>query len=208
MRHLADAWLRHCAAVGARGDVAGAGADLLVRYAEPHRGYHDLAHLDEVLRHVDALAEEAEDVDAVRLAAWFHDAVYDPTATDNEEESARLAAKTLTGLRVPDGMVERVADLVRLTADHDPGEDRDGAVLCDADLAVLASEDLRYSTYVDGVRREYGHLDDASFARGRAQVLRSLLDHPSLFRTGHGRAVWEEPARRNIRAELELLDRG
>lgn len=208
MRHLADAWLRHCAAVGARGDVAGAGADLLVRYAEPHRGYHDLAHLDEVLRHVDALAEEAEDVDAVRLAAWFHDAVYDPTATDNEEESARLAAKTLTGLRVPDGTVERVADLVRLTADHDPGEDRDGAVLCDADLAVLASDDVRYSTYVDGVRREYAHLDDTSFERGRAQVLRSLLDHPALFRTGRGRAVWEEPARRNLRAELESLDPG
>ena len=206
MRHLADAWLRHCAAVGARGDVAGAGADLIVRYAEPHRGYHDLAHLGEVLRNVDALAAEADDVDAVRLAAWFHDAVYDPAAADNEESSARLAARTLAELRVADTTVERVADLVRLTAEHDPGEDRDGAVLCDADLAVLASDGARYARYVEGVRREYGHLDDATFARGRSRVLRSLLEHPALFRTAHGHAAWEAAARENIRAELADLE--
>lgn len=207
MRHLADAWLRHCAAVGARGDVAGAGADLIVRYADPHRGYHDLAHLDDVLRNVDALAAEADDVDAVRLAAWFHDAVYDPAASDNEESSARLAAKTLAELRVPDTTVGRVADLVRLTAEHDPGEDRDGAVLCDADLAVLAADGGRYTAYVEGVRREYGHLDDATFARGRSRVLRALLDHPALFRTAQGHAAWEAAARDNIRAELVALER-
>jgi predicted metal-dependent HD superfamily phosphohydrolase len=208
MRHLADAWLRQCAAVAAHGDVAGEGASLLARYAEPHRGYHDLAHLDEVLRAVDLLADEAEDLDAVRLAAWFHDAVYDPAAADNEESSARLAAKTLAALRVADGVAQRVADLVRLTADHDPGDDRDGAVLCDADLAILASAGPRYTAYVDGVRAEYAHLDDVTFAAGRARVLRSLLDNPALFHTGYGRATWEAPARDNIRRELSRLESG
>jgi predicted metal-dependent HD superfamily phosphohydrolase len=207
MRHLAEAWLRDCAAVGARGDVAGAGAELLARYAEPHRGYHDLAHLDEVLRNVDRLAEDADDVAAVRLAAWFHDAVYDPTATDNEDASARLAARVLTGLRVADDVAERVADLVRLTAEHDPGADRDGAVLCDADLAILASDGPRYTTYADGVRAEYEHLDDAAFASGRARVLRSLLDRSTLFGTDYGRTTWEAAARDNLRAELSRLDR-
>lgn len=208
MRHLAEAWLRHCAAVGARGDVAGAGAGLLARYVEPHRGYHDLAHLDEVLRHVDALADEADDVHAVRLAAWFHDAVYDPAATDNEEASAWLATRTLAELRVPDDVVARVADLVRLTAHHEPGDDRDGAVLCDADLAVLAADGPRYTAYVDGVRTEYKHLDDAAFAQGRAAVLRALLAHPALFRTGYGRTTWEARARDNVRAELARLELG
>ena len=92
MRHLAVDWLELCRRVGARGDVAGAGAALLGRWAEPHRAYHDLAHLDEVLARVTTLAAEARDVDTVRLAAWFHDAVYDPTKDDNEAQSATIDA--------------------------------------------------------------------------------------------------------------------
>ncbi len=85
--------------------------------------------------------------------------------------------------------MEDVARLVRLTATHEvAADDRDGAVLCDADLAVLAATAARYESYVEGVRREYAHLDDGTFARGRAAVLRSLLDRPVLFRTTVGPA--------------------
>jgi predicted metal-dependent HD superfamily phosphohydrolase len=98
---------------------------------------------------------------------------------------------------------------VRLTATHDVTDgDRDGAVLCDADLAVLASGPVRYSSYVEGVRREYGHLDDATFARGRSAVLRRLLDRPALFRTAYGRREWEAAARANVTAELAGLAEG
>lgn len=207
MRHLAIAWIELARRVAARGDIAGEGAALLGRWAERHRGYHDLAHLDEVLRRVDLLAAEAREPDAVRLAAWYHDAVYDPTATDNEERSAEMATTGLSGLDVDPRLVGEVARLVRLTATHDARpDDPDGAVLCDADLAVLAATPARYTAYVDGVRQEYGHLDDATFARGRAVVLRGLLDRPALFRTGHGRDEWEAAARANVAAELARLD--
>ena len=206
MRHLAVDWLELCRRVGARGDVAGAGATLLGRWAEQHRAYHDLAHLDEVLSRVGVLAADAVDVDTVRLAAWFHDAVYDPHAGDNEERSAELATVALSGLDVEPSRVAEVARLVRLTATHDVApEDADGAVLCDADLAVLAADDLRYASYVAGVRREYEHVDDAAFATGRAQVLATLLDRSPLFRTEHGRAAWEARARANASAELARL---
>jgi predicted metal-dependent HD superfamily phosphohydrolase len=199
VRHLAVDWLELGRRVGARDDVAGAGAALLGRWAEPHRAYHDLAHQAEVLERVDLLATEADRPDAVRLAAWFHDAVYDPTAADNEERSAQLAQTTLTRLRLAPGPVDEVARLVRLTATHDVSDDdRDGAVLCDAD-------DLRYSSYVEGVRREYAHVDDDAFAAGRAQVLSTLLDRPALFRTTHGRSAWEQRARANVTAELGRL---
>lgn len=206
MRHLAAAWLRTTHAVGARGDVAGVGADLLGRWAEPQRRYHDLSHLDAVLRHVDELADEAEDADDVRLAAWFHDAVHDPTGRDNEARSALLATTVLSGMRVPDGHIGEVVRLVTLTATHDPAEgDRNGAVLCDADLAVLASNDAAYGRYTDAVREEYAHLDDHAFRVGRATVLRALIDRPALFRTEHGLRNWERPARNNVAAELERL---
>jgi len=206
MRHLAESWLQTAAAVGARGDVAGAGAVLLIRWSEPHRRYHDVAHLDEVLRRVDELAAVAVEVDLVRLGAWFHDAVYDPTTTDNEARSALLAYKVLTGLRVDDAVVSEVARLVTLTTAHAPEpDDQNGAVLCDADLAVLAGDVAGYGHYTDAVRAEYSHLDDVTFTAGRARILRSLLDRPAIFGTEHGRTRWESPARANVRRELESL---
>ena len=68
--------------------VTATGAELLDRWQEPHRHYHTIDHLAAVLSIVDAQADEADDPQAVRLAAWFHDAVYDPRRTDNEELSA------------------------------------------------------------------------------------------------------------------------
>ena len=206
MRHLAESWIALARRAGARDDVAGAGAALLGRWSEPHRAYHDLAHLDDVLRRVDLLADEADHADVVRLAAWFHDAVYDPRATDNEERSAEVATVALAALGIAPDVVEEVARLVRLTATHAvaPG-DRDGSVLCDADLAVLASDSIRYQSYVEGVRREYGHLDDPTFARGRADVLHRLLDRPQLFTTSYGRREWEQGARANVSAEIRSL---
>ena len=209
MRHLADAWIALTQRVDARGDVAGAGASLLGRWAEPHRAYHDLAHLDEVLRHVDELAIECPHPDTVRLAAWFHDAVYDPTAADNEQRSADLATTELASIDVEPSVVAEVARLVLLTATHDPSpDDADGAVLCDADLAILAADETRYAAYAEGVRREYAHLDDDTFSAGRADVLHRLLDRPQLFRTPSARRDWEPAARANATREWQVLARG
>jgi predicted metal-dependent HD superfamily phosphohydrolase len=184
------------------------GADLLRRYGEPHRRYHTTEHLAEVLDHVDELAAEADDVDAVRLAAWFHDAVYDPSRGDNEERSAVLAERMLADTDLPAGTVAEVARLVRLTTTHDPEDgDRNGAVLCDADLAVLAAPPERYAAYAASVREEYAAVPDEAFRAGRAEILESLLELPALFRTAPARERWEAAARHNLRTELMLLGR-
>jgi predicted metal-dependent HD superfamily phosphohydrolase len=179
---------------------------LLAAWASPDRGYHDLRHLTEVLDRLDELAAggAAFPEPPVRLAAWFHDAVYDG-ARDDEERSAQWAERALPGL-VPDDVVAETARLVRLTADHRPAPgDAAGEALTDADLAVLASGPDRYADYVAGVRREYAHVPDDAFAAGRAEVLRALLAKPVLFHTGHARARWETSARANVTAELARL---
>jgi predicted metal-dependent HD superfamily phosphohydrolase len=182
------------------------GADLLRRYAEPHRRYHTTEHLTAVLDRVDELLAEADDAEAVRLAAWFHDAIYDPARDDNEERSAVLAERMLAESDLPAGTVAEVARLVRLTTTHDPAEgDHNGAVLCDADLAILAAPPDGYAAYAAAVREEYAAVPDEVFREGRADVLRSLLELPALFRTASGRERWEEAARHNLRTELMLL---
>jgi predicted metal-dependent HD superfamily phosphohydrolase len=184
------------------------GADLLRRYGEPHRRYHTTEHLAAVLDHVDELADEAGDAEAVRLAAWFHDAVYDPSRGDNEERSAVLAERMLADTDLPAETVAEVARLVRLTTTHDPSDDdRNGAVLCDADLAILAAPPDRYAAYAASVREEYAAVPDDAFRAGRAEILRSLLELPALFRTAPARERWEAAARHNLQTELMLLGR-
>lgn len=180
--------------------------NLLARWQEPQRRYHTPAHLTAVLDHVDALAEYAADADVVRLAAWFHDAVYHPERSENEERSARLAERALPEAGVPDAKTAEVARLVRLTVTHDPADDdRDGQVLCDADLAILAAPPSAYAAYTAEVREEYHFVPNEAFRQGRSAVLRQLLDLPRLFRTPYGREHWEATARYNLAAELEML---
>ncbi|MBB6415251.1 hypothetical protein [Streptomyces sp. AK010] len=179
---------------------------LLTRWQEPQRRYHTVEHLTAVLDRVDELERYARDPDVVRLAAWFHDAVYLPDRSENEERSARLAERALAEAGVPDAKTAEVARLVRLTVTHDPADDDpDGQVLCDADLAILASPPSAYAAYTTAVREEYHFVPSDAFREGRAAILRQLLYLSSLFRTPHGAAEWEATARYNLAAELEML---
>ncbi|WP_233221334.1 HD domain-containing protein [Streptomyces carminius] len=186
--------------------------DLLARWAEPHRRYHTTGHLIAVLDRIELLAPHCDgpgELATATLAAWFHDAVYRPDRSANEERSARLAERALAEAGVPAGRAAEVARLVRLTVGHDPAPgDRAGEVLCDADLAVLASGPREYAAYAAAVREEYAFVPDDAFRAGRADVLRHLLALPALFRTRHGRDTWERTARRNLTTELELLTSG
>ncbi|MFE7210955.1 hypothetical protein ACFY0A_27140 [Streptomyces sp. NPDC001698] len=206
---LRSRWTR--ALEGARGP--GGGPDpvpyadnLLARWQEPQRHYHTLTHLTAVLDHIDVLDEYAADPDVVRLAAWFHDAVYLPERSENEERSARIAERALPEAGVADAKTAEVARLVRLTVTHDPADDdRDGRVLCDADLAILAASPSAYAAYAAGVREEYHFVPSDAFREGRAAVLRQLLALPRLFRTPYGVRHWEATARYNVTSELEML---
>jgi predicted metal-dependent HD superfamily phosphohydrolase len=174
-------------------------------WTEPHRRYHDLAHLAAVLGIVDQLAGAADDPAAVRLAAWYHDVAYDPKRSDNEAVSAARARIGLLGL-VDEATVAEVERLVLLTAGHDPAPgDANGAVLCDADLAVLAGPPEAYAAYASSVREEYGHLSDEEFTAGRTAVLEQLLALPALYRLPQVAGQLTARARANMTAELNLL---
>ncbi|MFI7603766.1 metal-dependent phosphohydrolase [Micromonospora sp. NPDC049366] len=210
MTDLLDRWRAAARAAGAT-DVVGltdAGHQMLGRWREPHRHYHTVEHLTAVLDVVDAYAGSATRPDLVRLAAWCHDAVYDPRAAGdaNERDSADLAGRLLGGLGVPADAVAEVRRLVLLTAGHAvaPG-DADGGLLCDADLAVLAAPPPAYDRYAAAVRREYAHVPEPDFRAGRARVLDGLLALPALFHLPPLARRWESAARANLTRELTTL---
>ncbi len=183
---------------------------VLSRYREPQRHYHDDRHLRWVVRHTQELAkgQAVADVDAIVAAAFFHDAIYDPTASDNEAASGHLATRALTELGWRADRAEAVAAMIVATVHHDlDGATVDDAVLFAADLAVLAAQPAGYSDYVRSVRREYRHVGEADWVTGRSAVLRSLLAREWIFAPFLELDVWEQRARGNITAELETLGR-
>lgn len=157
-----------------------------------------------MLEAIDDLAESFHDHQLVALAAWYHDAVYVIGAGNNERASAELARRELSPY-LKESEVASVARLVELTIDHrvEPG-DHDGALLCDADLAVLAGDEADYRCYAAAVREEYASVPDEAFRAGRSRVLAGLLESAPLFRTAKGSAL-EDSAQANLRRELAEL---
>lgn len=181
-------------------------ADLATRYAHPDRHYHNLEHLRHVLETIDRLTPLAQDLPAVLLAAWFHDAIYDARAKDNEEQSAAHARLVLERLGVPKTLTDRVAELIRLTKTHSaPPDDIDGHILLDADLAILGADETVYRHYAEAIRREYAWVPEADYRMGRTAVLQRFAERESIFHCQQMRDEFEGSARQNLQAERNAL---
>jgi predicted metal-dependent HD superfamily phosphohydrolase len=201
------AWVRLLARYGvAPADAYPIFDRLVSAHTEPHRHYHNLDHLSEMFKVAGKLADAATDPAAIQLAIWFHDAVYDPRAKDNEEQSATLAIESLRPLGIPEETLQHIAAMIRATAHAAAGDvDSDAAVLLDADLAILSAEEKRYARYAADVRREYERVPDDAYWAGRTKVLQSFLDRPRIYRTERMHAAADAAARANLRAEIERL---
>jgi predicted metal-dependent HD superfamily phosphohydrolase/endogenous inhibitor of DNA gyrase (YacG/DUF329 family) len=181
--------------------------DLERRWSEPHRRYHGLAHLRACLAALDACGERPADPAAAEIALWFHDAVYDTRAADNEERSADLLRAWAARTGFPAARAEAAASWVLATR-HRPGEGAagDGALVLDADLAILGEAPDAFADYERGVREEYAWVEEGVWRRERARVLRGLRAGPSLYRTRWFRDRYEEDARRNLAESLARLE--
>ncbi len=169
-------------------------------YAGPGRFYHTFDHVETVLETVESLGSYARNLNAVKLAAWLHDVIYDSRASDNEERSADYAERLCEKLSIPEGRL--IAALIRKTKTHDAGGDADAHVLLDADLAILGANEPAYRAYSERIRQEYAWVPEPDYRTGRRRVLQSFLSRPRIY---HLLRPLEEPARRNIAAEIAQL---
>ncbi|GIG53706.1 HD domain-containing protein [Demequina activiva] len=215
---LAPAYARAAVGAGATASATqlDAAADRLIdRWTEPVRRYHDLGHLVDLLQHVDELQQEAHNLHLVKLAAWYHGAVFDAAegaayahrGGEDETASAEVARTDLRALGVPDAAVDTVASMVEGLARHSaPSDSVDAAVLSDADLAILASDPQRYRSYLERVREEYAHIPTRDYLEARRSIVERLLARERLYTSPLG-ATWERQARENLTAERARLTR-
>lgn len=181
------------------------GAELLSRWSEPHRHYHDRGHLAEALS---ALARLGSTSRPEGLALWFHDAIHTGTPGADEVASAELAASRLPEIGLSPFEIDEVVRLVLVTVHHSPDAgDLAGARVSDADLAVLGSDAARYRASVAALRAESAGLPDAEWRTLRLTRVAHLLATEPLFHTTVGRGLWQDAAAANLTAEYEILRR-
>ena len=190
-----------CRRIGISGERAGeVFEDLVQRYSEAHRSYHNLFHIDRMLGWLD---KSGEGSDAIELAIWFHDAIYDPFGKRNEAESGEYFRNQLESL-VGDQLLE---DVVRLILATDPSRSRnnrsDEDLLVDIDLSILGSQPWDYEVYRSSVRSEYASVPAANFNAGRISILRSFLNK-RIYATEFFSPL-EQQARSNIAGEIAAL---
>ena len=185
-------------------------AELISAYTAPDRHYHDLRHIEALLRLADASAAAIADRDVVEAAIWFHDAIYDTRRSDNEERSAALAMARLAGT-ADEGRIARIAAMIRATAGHampdftDAAAGRDCALFLDMDLAILGSTAADFDAYEAAVRREYDWVTEPQWKLGRRAVLAQFLARPAIYATARFQASHEAAARRNLARAIARL---
>jgi predicted metal-dependent HD superfamily phosphohydrolase len=199
-----DDWDRTWEALGCD-PPAGLLGELRARYSEPDRFYHTLEHLRECFEALAPAAALAERLPEVQLAIWFHDAVYDTRASDNEERSGRLAREALVAAGAAAAVAARVEALVLATRHDAVPRDADARLVVDLDLGILGASAARFDEYESQIRREYSWVPDSAFRDARAAVLTRFLERPSIYRTAWFASRLEQRARENLVRSLRQL---
>ena len=185
--------------------------ELVARYSEPHRAYHTLRHIEHGLAELESARscpfQPVPDLEAIELALWYHDAVYDPGANNNESQSRLLLLEHFVpNIDHYNPIFEDIAALIFVT-NHavspfdDEGQIRvhqTAQIIIDIDLAIFGQPEDVFKEYERGIRQEYGHLSDRDFYAGRVALLYSFLHRPTFYLTDFFQQKYEEQARRNL----------
>jgi predicted metal-dependent HD superfamily phosphohydrolase len=202
-----DRWLRLWQAAGATGDGALWYEKLTQAYAEPPRHYHNQQHIAECLAEFDSARHLAQQPTAVELALWFHDAVYEPKASDNEEQSAAMARSFLETARAS-GLAASVGSLIMATKTHSTEAGPDAALVVDVDLSIFGQGEQRFAEYEKQIREEYRSVPKLIFNFKRAEILESFLARSRIYATDFFAAKYEQQARRNLERSIRRLRGG
>lgn len=177
------------------------------KYTSKKRHYHNLNHIDYMLKLAANDQADLIDYDTLQFAIWYHDIIYNAVKSNNESKSATFARKRLKKLKIDPKKIENCADLIISTKKHEilNTQNQDNAYLLDWDLAILGTAWETYESYTQKIRKEYSMFPDFMYNKGRKNVLQHFLERPKIYYTEKYHNLLEANARKNIQKELSLL---
>ena len=179
--------------------------ELTQRYSEPHRYYHTLLHINSCLSELGLVRIGLDNPLAVEMALWYHDAVYDTHAKDNEDRSADLAGNAASQLGMRADFCRRVRNLIVATRHDALPIDRDAKYLADIDLSILGANAKIFDQYDSEIRKEYDWVPKPIFREKRTEILQAFLDRPRIYCTDRFRDLYETEARQNLKRAIDRL---
>ena len=175
---------------------------LIAAYSEKQRAYHTLQHLYECLIFLESIRADLKDAHAVELAIWFHDAIYDPQAKNNELKSAELFEQYLFQDLSID-IVQKIKRWIIATHKHEVTDELDLQFLLDIDLAILAASPERFDEYEQQIQQEYAWVDPDVYSIKRKQVLAHFYQAEPLYQTEYFQQNFERKAKGNLKNIIE-----
>jgi predicted metal-dependent HD superfamily phosphohydrolase len=197
-------WKR-CASANANARGTEIYRDLLKRYSEEHRRYHTPAHIAHCLKLFDLASGKMDEPDAVEMSIWFHDAIYDAIASDNEERSAKYFIRTC-GNDIDREFQSKVCDLIMVTIHKEPPLTPDERYLVDIDLSSFGLPWKKFLEDSEAVREEFQHLSDEEFYPAQKKFLEKLVARQHFCFTKFFRDRHEKRARSNIARYFDMLE--
>lgn len=206
MKESKQRWLELWERIGAQGNGEIVDTDLVARYSEPHRVYHTLRHIEDCLKELEVVRCFARNPDAVEMALWYHDAIYDTRSIKNEEESAKLFREMAINASLPEAFISQVVNLILATKHVKVPRVSDAKLLVDIDLSILGQPQGKFNEYEEQIRKEYEWVPLEAFILGRSKILKSLLlKRATIYSTDFFRNKYEAMARQNIVRSLTKL---
>lgn len=178
---------------------------LIKAYSEPHRAYHTLDHITACFKHLDKVCDDADRAHEVELALWFHDAIYQPFSTTNEEDSAAWARQFMGQNNIEFSVCNRVYNHIIITKEHVAPDNNDSRFMLDIDLSILGTQEDVYDQFEKDVRYEYRKVPRFLFRRKRKEILKRFLERKHIYQTEYFRTHFEAQARLNLKRVIAHL---
>ena len=179
-------------------------SQLAAVYGDSTRFYHTDKHVSECLKQFVVYREQAKHPAEIEVAIWFHDAIYDTTKSDNEEQSADWAKRYLIDASASPDSIVRIVEMIVATKTHQ-SQTADSALLVDIDLGILGATTDAFEAYDAAIRKEFHWVPTVQYCTGRAQVLSSFLARESIYQTQAIRDLYEAQARKNLSRKIKEL---
>jgi predicted metal-dependent HD superfamily phosphohydrolase len=206
MLDLLDRWEALWKRIPHKGNIWRLYGEIVTRYSESHRFYHNLWHIQHCLKVLDEARHLCRNPDEVEVALWFHDVVYNFKEGDNEKESAFASGLALAKLEVDFSFRDRVWAHILATKHVETPDDRDSRITADIDISIMGHPE---TVYLEGEKRIFREFEWVPAEAGRAwrtQTLRGFLDCDRIYATDFFREKYEDQARKNLEGSIWRLE--
>jgi predicted metal-dependent HD superfamily phosphohydrolase len=141
----------------------------------------------------------------VELGIWFHDVVYDPKRSDNEQKSAEWAETVIAQAGLGSTLAKRVSSFILSTRHNQEITEVDAQLMVDVDLSILGREPEVFWKYEKNIRKEYAWVPSDTFRQKRIEILNTFLERKSIYYHRSFQELFEEKARLNLLQAIEQL---